>query len=66
MNPVERTHGNDLKWLTEMLEREEYSLLDCHTDVMAADIFTKYPIAFGLPATVPICTTGAPVACRAL
>ena len=39
---VKKTHGIQLSWLTDMLRRGTYKLVDCHTDAMCADIFTKH------------------------
>lgn len=39
---VHRAHGVQLKWLTSMLNEQKYTLLDCHTSAMAADISTKH------------------------
>jgi hypothetical protein len=42
MRHVKRTHGVQLSFLTEQLRAGSYELEDCHTSVMAADIFTKF------------------------
>ena len=38
-----RAHGTPLKWMFNAVQ-EHGNLCDCATDVMAADIFTKYLI----------------------
>ena len=42
MAHVKRVHGVQLSLLHELHKRKVYSLEDCHTKVMAADIFTKF------------------------
>ena len=42
MGHVRRCHGVQLSTLTERLKDETFVLEDCHTECMAADIFTKH------------------------
>lgn len=42
MAHVKRVHGVQLSLLHELYKREVFLLKDCHTRVMAADIFTKF------------------------
>ena len=39
---VKRCHGVVLSFLTDTLKDGVYDLRDCHTDVQASDIFTKF------------------------
>ena len=39
---VHRAHGVQPKWLSSILGEQKYTLLDCHTSAMAADIFIKH------------------------
>ena len=38
---VNKTHGVQLSWLTEMLKQQMWIIVDCNTSRMCADIFTK-------------------------
>ena len=42
MRHVKRVHGVSIMSLHDNLNKETYFLEDCHTDVQAADIFTKH------------------------
>jgi len=42
MGHVKRCHGVQLQTITERLRDETFTLEDCHTECMAADIFTKH------------------------
>ena len=42
MRHVKRTHGVQLSFLSEQLKAGTFTLEDCHTRVMCADIFTKH------------------------
>jgi hypothetical protein len=42
MRHVKRCHGVQLSTLTERLEDGTFVIEDCHTESMAADIFTKH------------------------
>lgn len=39
---VQRTHGINVSWISDMIGKGEFRIADCHTDRMAADLFTKW------------------------
>ena len=39
---VQRMHGVNIRWLYDGIQRGIFSVQDCHTQRMAADIFTKH------------------------
>ena len=39
---IQRMHGVNVRWLYEALVRKVFYMEDCHTQRMAADIFTKH------------------------
>ena len=39
---VQRMHGVDIRWPYDAVQRGVFTVCDCHTQRMAADIFTKH------------------------